>query len=165
MNQHFERLDGLATFVRPVAFELLARCEATLRRTLMVVHGARSMQEQALLYQIGRAMNRETGEWEVTDADVVVTNSKPGQTAHNVITRDGHTASVALDVIPLNDDGTADWDVDRRFWDRLYEISWKVGLDPLGDQIGSYLKRDLGHFEEPAWRLKLQGFGLILPSV
>lgn len=71
---------------------------------------------------------------------------------------------MALDVIPLWTDGTPDWEVDDRFWDSLYELAWKMGLDPLGDPIGSYLAGDKGHLEEPAWKLKLEGLGLIQPT-
>lgn len=163
MNQHMERLDGLAPIVRASAAVLLSRCETKLKRTLLVVSGWRSVQEQMLNYQKGRVFVRETGEWEVADRLDVVTNSKPGFSAHNVITRTGAPAALALDVIPLLNNGQPEWDVDLRFWDDLYEIAWKVGLDPLGDQIGAFLKGDMGHFEEPAWRLKLDGLGLVLP--
>lgn len=163
MNQHLDRLDGLADWLQVPARELLDRCQATLKRTLLVVSGWRSVQEQILNYQKGRVFVRETGEWEVADRLEVVTNSKPGMSAHNVITRAGAPAALALDVIPLLANGQPEWTVDLRFWDDLYELAWKVGLDPLGDQTGAYLKGDLGHFEEPAWRLKMDGLGLILP--
>lgn len=165
MPQHLERLDGLAPFLRPPAQQLIQLCEAKLHRLLLVVHGWRSVQEQALLYQQGREMNRETGEWTVSDHGLIITNAKPGCTAHNVIVkRTGEPAAVALDVIPLRIDGSPDWEVDEQFWDGLYELSWKVGLDPLGDAMGAYLRNDKGHFEEPAWKLKLEGLGLMLPS-
>lgn len=164
MNQRLDRLDGLAPMLRTPALELIQRCQRKLGRTLLVVCGARPVQEQLLNYQKGRVFVRETGEWEVADQTAVVTNAKPGTSAHNVIVKhDGAPASMAFDVIPLLANGQPEWDVDLRFWDDLYELAWKVGLDPLGDQTGAYLKGDLGHFEEPAWRLKLDGLGLILP--
>jgi|GEM_PF-5897527 hypothetical protein len=165
MNQHLERLDGLAAVIRMPVVELLANCEKQLHRTLLIVYGARSVAEQALIYQQGRSLDRTTGEWVVFDADLVVTNSKPGFTAHNVIIkRTGSAASMAVDLIPLNADGSADWDVARPFWEALWELAWKVGLDPLGDTKGAYLKKDLGHFQEPGWKLKLDGLGLMLPG-
>lgn len=163
MNQHFERLDGLAPVIRLPALQLIERCQRKLGRTLMVVSGWRSVNEQMLNYQKGRIFVRETGEWEVADRASVVTNSKPGLSAHNVITLAGVASSMALDVIPLLANGQPEWEVDLRFWDDLYEIAWKVGLDPLGDAMGSFLDGDRGHFEEPAWKLKLDGLNLMLP--
>lgn len=164
MTQHLERLDGLAPVIRMPALELIQRCQRKLGRTLLVVSGWRSSHEQMLNYQKGRMFVRETGEWEVADKTLVVTNSKPGLSAHNVITLAGAPASMALDVIPLLANGQAEWNVSLDFWDALYEIAWKVGLDPLGDIIGAFLKGDLGHFEEPAWKLKLDGLNLMLPG-
>lgn len=164
MNQHLERLDGLASFLRAPALTLIERCEAKLKRTLLVVSGWRSMQEQLLNYQKGRTFNREAGVWDVTDQVAVVTKALPGTSPHNVISKQGEAASMALDVIPLLDTGAPDWAVGERFWESLYELAWKVGLDPLGDPVGSYLAGDLGHFEEPGYKLKLDGLGLLLPS-
>ncbi len=164
MNQRLDRLDGLAPMLRQPALELIQRCQRKLGRTLLVVSGWRSVNEQMLNYQKGRVFIRETGEWEIADKTLVVTNSKPGLSAHNVITRAGAPAAMALDVIPLLPNGQPEWEVDPDFWDALYEkVAWKVGLDPLGDAIGSYLAGDWGHFEEPAWKLKLDGLNLLLP--
>lgn len=164
MNQRLDRLDGLAPFLRTPALRLIERCEQQLKRKLFVVHTWRSVQEQALLYQKGRTFNRLASEWEVSDPKAIVTKAKPGTTAHNVITTAGGKAAMALDVIPFDANGQLDWNADLDFWDDLYEISWKVGLDPLGDIIGSHYKGDLGHFEEPGWQLKLEGLGLMLPT-
>lgn len=164
MTQHLERLDGLASVMRMPALELIQRCQRKLGRTLLVVSGWRSIHEQMLNYQKGRVFVRETGEWEVADKALVVTNSKPGLSAHNVITLAGVAASMALDVIPLLPNGQPEWDVDLDFWDHLYEIAWKVGLDPLGDTVGAFLDGDRGHFEEPAWRMKCDALNLMLPG-
>ena len=163
MNQHLERLDGLALFLHQPALKLIEQCDAKLNRKLLVVSGWRSVQEQMLNYQKGRAMNRETGDWEVADKSLVVTNAKPGMTPHNIIGLDGRRASLAFDVVPLRDDGSADWEVGMKFWGDLYELAWKVGLDPLGDTVGEYLKGDLGHFQEPGYKYKMQAWGLIFP--
>lgn len=163
IDQRLDRLDGLHACLRRPAVLLIERCELTLHRKLLVVQGWRSVQEQMLIYQKGRTMNRETGEWEIAVPANVVTRAKPGLSAHNVITKQGARASMALDVIPLLEDGTPEWTVDGGFFDDLYEIAWKVGLDPLGDPIGSYLAGDMGHFEEPGFRHKLEGLGLIQP--
>ena len=163
MNQRLERLDGLAPFLQAPALRLIEQCDLKLKRKLLIVSGWRSVQEQMLNYQKGRTMNRETGEWEVSDAALIVTKAKPGLTPHNAITRKGDRAALAFDCIPLKPTGEPDWLVAVSFWDTLYELAWKCGLDPLGDRIGAYLPGDMGHFEEPGWKWKLDGLGLILP--
>lgn len=163
MNQHLDRLDGLAPFLHAPALKLVELCDERLKRKLMIVSGWRSVQEQMLNYQKGRVMNRETGEWEVSDVSLVVTKAKPGMTPHNAITKDGQRAALAFDCVPLKMNGDADWLIDMGFWDSLYELAWKVGLDPLGDTIGDYLKGDLGHFQEPGYTYKMSALGIIFP--
>lgn len=163
MNQRLDRIDGVAPFLRQPVLRLFEQCEQKLSRKLLLVHGWRSVQEQALLYQKGRAMNRETGDWEIVEPTAVVTRAKPGATAHNVITVKGERAAVAVDVIPFDSMGMPDWEVSMDFWERLWGLAWKCGLDPLGDRIGDYLQGDLGHLQEPGWKLKLEGLGLLLP--
>lgn len=163
-NCHLERLDGLAPFLHAPALKLVELCDARLKRKLMIVSGWRSVQEQMLNYQKGRTMDRETGEWEVSDANLIVTKAKPGSTPHNAITKDGERAALAFDCVPLKPSGEPDWRVDMGFWDALYELAWKVGLDPLGDTIGEFLQGDLGHLQEPGWKYKMDGFGIILPT-
>lgn len=163
MNQRLERLDGCAELIRQPALKLIELADVRLGRKLLVVSGWRSVQEQLLNYQKGRTINRETGDWEVSNGRLIVTNAKPGFTPHNVITRSGGRAALAFDCIPLNLDGSADWTPGQDFWDALYELAWKVGLDPLGDRVGAYLAGDAGHFEEPGWKWKLDGLGLLLP--
>ena len=152
-------------FLRQPISHLFELCESKLKRTLLLVHGFRSVQEQMLIYQKGRTYNRESGVWEVTSKGEVVSNAKPGQSAHNVVTKlDGKPAALAVDVIPFTADGGLNWNPPESFWDSLYELAWKVGLDPLGDPIGAYLPGDAGHLEEPGWRYKLADMGLILPT-
>jgi len=163
LNQKLERIDGLHPMLRRPAQELLARCYTQLGVTLMVVYGWRSVQEQTLIYQEGRRLNAMTGLWEIMDATVIKTRALPGNSPHNVISVKGDRASMALDVVPLLSDGTANWDVTEKFCEQLYEIAWRIGLDPLGDSIGAYLPADKLHFEEPAWRLKISGLDCIMP--
>lgn len=164
MNLHLERLNGVAPFLQTPIRRMIEECEKKLRRPLLIVSGWRSCREQWLNYQQGRSYDRDTDQWTEVDPARIVTRAKPGMTPHNVVTLTNEPCSLAVDVIPLNDDGTADWDVELLFWDRLYEIAWKVGLDPLGDMIGAYLRGDRGHFEEPAWKLKLEGLRLQQPG-
>lgn len=163
MNQHLERLDGLATFLRAPALELVNLCLKHLKRKLLIVHTWRSMKSQMLIYEEGRTFDRASGVWVVTDPRAVRTNAKPGLSAHNVITRDGKEAAMGFDCIPFDQFGAPEWAVCEAFWDDLYSLAWQVGLDPLGDPIGSYLAGDKGHFQEPGWELKLDGLGLIMP--
>lgn len=165
MNLHHERLDGVSSIIRGAVMRLCDLSEARLRKPLLVVHGWRSVSQQVALYQRGRAINRETGDWEVIDASAIVTKAKPGTSAHNVVTRmDGKPAALGVDLIPIRPDGQPDWEIVDAFWEDLYDLAWKCGLDPLGDPIGSYLAGDKGHFEEPGWRYKLAGAGLVLPT-
>ena len=164
MNLHHERLDGVSPVIRAAVLRLCDLSEVKLKRPLLVVHGWRSMAQQNALFQQGRAINRESGDWEIVDASAVVTRAKPGLSAHNVVTKlDGKPAAMGVDLIPLTSAGAPDWEVCDAFWGDLYDLAWKCGLDPLGDQIGAYLAGDKGHVEEPGWRLKLAGLGLILP--
>lgn len=166
MNQHLERLNGLAAFLQPSVLELIHRCARDLKRPLLVVRGWSSYAEQLQKYQQGRTLDRATGEWVETDHALIVTHAPPGMSAHNVVVQGTMAkAAVGVDLIPLLADGTPDWNVSPVFWDRLYTIAWKCGLDPLGDDIGSYLKGDLGHFEEPNWKMKLPGLGLMRPTI
>lgn len=164
MNQHLERLDLLAPLLREPARALIAAVDKKLMRTLLVVYTFRSLDEQALLYQQGRTLNRETGLWEVSEPAKVVTKALPGTSAHNVVQADGSPAAMALDVIPLRLDGTPDWGVGDVFWQPFYALSWQHGFDPLGDPIGAYLKYDRAHIEEPNWKAKLSGLGYKQPT-
>lgn len=164
MNQRLYRVEECHPIIHASVYRLVEWCEQKLKRKLLITHGFRSVQEQMLIYQKGRTYNRESQIWEVSNKAEVVSNSKPGLSAHNVVTMAGKPASMAVDVIPLRDDGAADWTVDDAFWDDLYELAWKVGLDPLGDPTGSYLAGDKGHFEEPVWKLKLAALGCYQPA-
>lgn len=163
MNQRLDRVNGCHPVIVQPVLRLVELCERKLARKLLIVHGFRSVQEQMLLYQKGRTYNRETQSWEVAAAKEIVTKSLPGSSPHNVVTVAGQPASMAVDVIPLLPNGNPEWDVNNHFWDQLYELAWDVGLDPLGDPIGSYLAGDMGHFEEPAWKLKLDSLGCYQP--
>lgn len=161
MNQHMERLDELATFLQAPAREFVDQAELRFGRKLLVVWGYRPLKVQMERYRQGRE-ETTPGIWKVIDATKVVTNAMVGP--HNVITRAGAASSVAFDVIPLNADGTADWNPSEAYWATLYELAWKIGFDPLGDRAGAFLKGDAGHFEEPGWKAKLGGLGLLLPA-
>lgn len=163
MNQRLERVNGCHPLIRRPVLRLVELCEEKLKKRLMIVHGHRAVQEQLLIYHKGRTYDRENAVWVVTNQKEVVTNALPGLSAHNVITMAGNPASMAVDVVPFDAAGELDWNVELTFWHELYELTWKVGLDPLGDAIGSYLPGDRGHFEEPGWKLKLDGLQCYQP--
>lgn len=164
MNQRLDRVNGCHPLIQQPVLRLVELCEQKLKRRLLLVWGFRSVQEQLLIYQKGRTFDRENAVWVVTDKEAVVTNSLPGLSAHNVVTVEGKPAAMGVDVIPFDSAGRPDWNVRDEFWDALYELAWKVGLDPLGDPTGSYLAADKGHFEEPAWKLKLDGLQCYQPT-
>ena len=166
MHQHLERLNGLDPKVAQNAALMIRACEHELGRRLLVTQGWRSLDDQMLIYQKGRAVNRETGEWEVVDTAKIVTKAKPGASPHNVVDQDGTPASLAFDVIPFHtEDGSIDWNPGMTFWAGLYTIAWKCSLDPLGDPIGAYYPADKGHFELPNWKTRLIALGYHLPSM
>ena len=164
MNQHLEKVDGLAPFMRNPVLRLIELAKQKIGATLLIVHGFRSVSTQMQLYQQGRVYDRAQNIWVAEDDAKIVTNAKPGASPHNIVDRLGTPSALAVDLIPLDALGQPDWTPGEKFWDDLYELSWKVGLDPLGDPIGAYLPADRGHFEEPGWKLKIDGLGLLLPS-
>ena len=165
LNQRLDRLHLLAPFLQLPALRLIELCKDRLGRTLLVVSTFRTVQEQMLNWQQGRRYDRASGIWMIEDQTKLVTKAAPGTTPHNVLGQAGRPASLAVDVIPLDPEtGNPDWTPGEDFWDALYELSWKVGLDPLGDVIGAYYQGDKGHFEEPGWKGKLDGLGLVLPA-
>ena len=162
MNPHLERLDGVAPFLHAPVRRLLELSETKLHRKLMIVTGFRSLDEQLMTYAKGRKLNT-SGIWEVVHVQEVVTNATPGRSAHNVTTRLGKPASLAVDLCPFTPSGVLDWHPGPAYWQDLWELAHECGLDPLGDQVGAYLKGDDGHMEEPGWLMKVEALGLMLP--
>src|SRR5262245_49005766 len=85
---------------------------------LGVVSSWRSVKEQTLNYQKGRTYDTEQGIWVVSNKDEVVTNAKPGTSAHNVVTMQGKPAALAADLMLLTN-GTFDWIRDEKFWEPI----------------------------------------------
>jgi hypothetical protein len=163
MNQHLERLDLLAPMLHAPMRKFIDEAQLRHGITLAVIFTWRSYDEQRLLYQQGRVMDRESGLWITDDSKKIVTNARPGTSAHNVIDAQGKPASLAADLMPIQG-GTIQWIASATFWNPLYALAWRCGLDPLGDVIGSYLAGDWGHFEEPGYKLKMAGLGLQQPT-
>jgi len=166
VNQHLERLNGVAGFLVPAILELMNQSERKLGKKILVVTGWRSFADQALKFEQGRVFDRSENEWVVTDKAKVVTDAKPGSSAHEVVTKaESKPAAVAVDLIPLDSLGAPEWTIGASYWTELYRLAWNVGLDPLGDLQGAYLKGDLGHFQEPGYQWKLDALGLMLPTL
>ena len=163
-TQRLDRLDQLATMLHNPALALVQAVDRDLKLKLFIVFTWRSSQEQDRLFQQGREFSREEGIWRVADKDKVVTDAPAGKSAHNIVTLKGAPASMAMDVIPMTPEGTLLWDTTMEMWRKIWDLAWKFGFDPLGDAIGAYLKNDLGHLEEPAWKQKLAGLGLVQPT-
>ncbi len=182
INQGLTRLANCAPFIRTCGLELLAKAKTKLGLTLLVVRGYEDVQQQWDRYKLGRA--KVDGVWKVINEGAIVTNAPPGRSGHNVITKAGTPAAICFDVIPLDTAQQPLWakpgeqphQLQQRWidtygrteeacWAQLYELAWDLGLDPLGDATGAYLKWDKGHFEEPGYKFKLDDLGLMLPNV
>src|SRR5579875_3461027 len=130
MALHAERLAQLAPVIQEAAQTFLTRAEERLGLRLLVVFTWRSVREQWTLYAQGRQYRPESRTWDVVNPGALRTRARPGTSAHNVITRDGQPASLALDVVPLSADGQPQWQTPDATWTRLYEIAADCGLDP-----------------------------------
>lgn len=167
MNLKLSRIDQAALVIRAPLREFHVRA-ARAGILLFVVFVWRSPAQQWALYQQGRVLNRETEEWEPVDPvkrTGIVTDARPWEAPHCVMTLDGQPAAMATDFVPVDQQtGQLLWNTPDAVWQRLYEIAAKCGLDPMGDRWGEYLAWDKGHVAEPGWRLKLEGLGLTLPA-
>lgn len=178
---HHERVRTCHPLVAAKAYHFLDLASSA-GHTLLIVRAWSSVAEQMGIYQIGRTQDVATGDWKETGS--VRTKAKPGLSAHNVMTKDHHPASMAFDVIALDQTGHPLWQVvnetpeqnDVRWlrtygrrseavWTDLYKLMAKCGLDAYGDTWGASLAWDKGHCEEPAWKLTLDPLNLMMPTV
>jgi peptidoglycan LD-endopeptidase CwlK len=97
---------------------------------VLVTCTLRTLQDQAVLYAQGR-----------TTPGSIVTNAKPGQSAHNY--------GLALDVVPLVH-GKPDWSGNSIVWQHIAQLAQARGLDWLGAP-GSPFKEQ-AHFQMPNWK-------------
>lgn len=163
MNLHLEKLNQAAPTCL-LLFQTFHAKAMSLGIPLLVVRCWSSLIDQEAKYQQGRTYFPEKKEWVETDPSKIITRAKPGRSAHNVVTKAGKPAGVAVDVIPVDVRGNPIWDTPMSTWQTLYDIAWSIGLDPLGDKKGRYLKGDLGHFELPNFEEKLNDLGLKQPE-
>ncbi len=162
--QHLERLDQMASFLQVPAHEFIIALKKDLNISMFVIYTWRSPATQQSLFEQGRAIDRETGEWVITAPKLVVTNAAPGQSPHNATYESGNPASVAMDLVPMSEKGTLLWETPLSQWQKIFTYAWKFGFDPLGDTIGASYERDRCHFEEPNWKQKYRGLDLVMPT-
>jgi peptidoglycan L-alanyl-D-glutamate endopeptidase CwlK len=96
---------------------------------MLITCTRRTPQEQAALYASGR-----------TVAGPVLTNAKPGESAHNY--------GLALDVVPIVN-GKPDWNGTHPVWERLGQLGEAAGLEWAGRWVTFQEKP---HFQLPNWR-------------
>lgn len=115
------------------ALTFLERCEQA-GIDLLVTCTLRSLEEQAKLYAQGR-----------TDPGHIVTNAKPGSSAHNY--------GLAIDVVPLIH-GKPLWTFDVKnpgtVWSKVGELGQSSGLEWFGDPDSPFIEGC--HFQIHGWR-------------
>lgn len=115
--------------------------------TMIVTCTARSNEEQAALHAQGR-----------TRPGRIVTNAKPGQSAHNAVTPQGEPASEAYDILLLWH-GKPMWSMvdlkdtevnEHEAWQRAGQHGIDAGLKWYGAPDAPFPEG--AHFQNPAWR-------------
>ena len=124
-------LDDLSPMFRPCADAFLQQCE-TYGLDVLVYCTLRSLAEQASLYAQGR-----------TTPGRIVTNARPGSSAHNF--------GLALDGVPLLN-GKPIWDepLSGPNWQLYAQAARRAGCQWGGDWIGSLVEGP--HVEIADWR-------------
>lgn len=102
-------LYDLQPFVHACAITFIARCETELKIKLLVTSTLRDEEEQEKLWKIGRTVKGR-----------VVTDAKPGESAHNY--------GLALDVVPMIS-GKPIWDSDNPLWLEIGRIGKEEGFE------------------------------------
>ena len=122
------KLEDLDPRFKPTVEAFLEDCE-TQGIDVIVTCTRRSLEEQAVLYAQGR-----------TAPGHIVTNAKPGQSAHNV--------GLAFDVVPIAH-GKCVWDESNPVWQQLGDIGRKHGLVWLGEPDSPF--HEDPHFQMANW--------------
>lgn len=123
------RLESLEPDFRAQIEELLVKAEAATNRKWGISNGRRSMTQQRDIYAQGR-----------TKPGKVVSNAKPGQSAHNF--------GLAADIWPLKGNDF-DWGASAKTFKAMADIAVEMGLTS-----GYYFKSifDAPHVENPRWK-------------
>jgi hypothetical protein len=124
-----KRIDTLEPDFKPIVQELLTKVEAATNRKWGISDARRTMAEQRNIYAQGR-----------TKPGKVVSNAKPGQSAHNF--------GYAVDVWPMKEDDF-DWGANGSLFKTMADIAVSLGLT-----AGFYFKsiHDAPHVESPKWK-------------
>lgn len=124
------KIDTLEPDFIPQVQALIAAVNAATGRTWAISDGRRTMAQQADIYAQGR-----------TKPGKVVSNAKPGQSAHNF--------GYAIDLWPLNSKGDFDWGAGDALFKQMADIAQGMGLT-----AGYYFKsiHDAPHVESPKWK-------------
>jgi peptidoglycan L-alanyl-D-glutamate endopeptidase CwlK len=126
-------IDDLDARVRPLAQTFLDRCKAA-GLDVLITCTLRSLAEQTELYAQGR-----------TAPGHIVTNAKPGSSAHNY--------GMALDVVPMVH-GKPLWTFDVKnpgpIWSKVGELGQSAGLEWFGAPDSPFIEGC--HLQMPNWR-------------
>lgn len=121
--------------MRRLAEQFLAECKSA-GLDILVTCTFRSHAEQQALFEQGR-----------TKPGRIVTNAKPGESAHNV-TLGPVPASMALDFVPMAG-GKPQWRNEHPAWLQAGEIAERVGLEWAGRWKRF---KEFPHVQLPGWR-------------
>jgi hypothetical protein len=124
------RIETLQSDFQPIVKELLTRTEATTGRKWAVSDALRTMAQQREIYAQGR-----------TKPGRVVSNAKPGQSAHNF--------GYAVDLWPLKANGDFDWCAKVDLFKKMGAIATELGLTWGGTFRTLF---DAPHVENPKWK-------------
>jgi len=122
-------LDDLKPEFRTMVDPWLADCAAA-HIDILITCTLRTMEDQAVLYAQGR-----------TTPGSIVTNAKPGQSAHNY--------GLALDIVPMIH-GKPDWSGNSPIWQEIANLGQARGLQWLGAPDSPF--KEQAHFQHPNWR-------------
>ncbi len=137
---HSRRLSDLDPDLEIMAHQFLDEC-AQQNIDVIVTCTYRDDQEQAILYAQGR-----------TAPGGIVTNAKPGESAHNCVSPSGTPDAKAFDVVPIVN-GKPDWTAQHPVWKELGQIGRDCGLEWAGDWPAQFgFDKDYSHFQLPGFK-------------
>lgn len=122
-------LADLKSGFRELVTPWLADCEAA-GIDVLVTCTLRTGQDQAVLYAQGR-----------TTPGPIVTNAKPGESAHNY--------GLGIDVVVMVH-GKPDWSGTSPLWTEIANLAQARGLQWLGAPDSPF--KEQAHFQDPNWR-------------
>jgi peptidoglycan L-alanyl-D-glutamate endopeptidase CwlK len=126
------KLDTLEPDFQPLIADLITRVNKATGRDWRISDGRRTMAQQRDIYAQGR-----------TKPGKVVSNAKPGQSAHNF--------GYAVDLWPLDGNGDFDWNASGALFKQMADIAVIMGLT-----AGYYFHsiHDAPHIESPKWKVQ-----------